>query len=31
MSQTPPITDSGKIQLQSGLHQRQLTMIALGA
>jgi amino acid permease len=31
MSQEPPITDSGKIQLQGGLHQRHLTMIALGA
>jgi GABA permease len=30
MSPEPPITDSGKIQLQGGLHQRHLTMIALG-
>ncbi len=25
-----PIADSGKVQLQGGLHQRHLTMIALG-
>jgi GABA permease len=30
MSPEPPIADSGKIQLQGGLHQRHLTMIALG-
>src|SRR5439155_3930515 len=29
MSQAP-IADSGKVQLQGGLHQRHLTMIALG-
>jgi amino acid permease len=31
MSQEPSNTDSGKIQLQPGLYQRHLTMIALGA
>jgi GABA permease len=30
MSAEPPIADSAKIQLQGGLHQRHLTMIALG-
>ena len=30
MSPEPPTADSAKIQLQGGLHQRHLTMIALG-